>query len=147
MFDAPSSPDDYGIYRCPDGGLMLSNVLAMPDVTPEMFDWWFAWHGLDTMRYIIWDKDDHYYCQTRDVEHTLDSSLSMKERYWNTTHDVQEALLDGDDPIPVVIPAAGGPGLYTAQPFLSWLRSDPRRQPADRELPVLHHACPRHAGA
>ena len=28
----------------------------------------------------------------------------MKERYWNTTHDVKEALLDGDEPIPVIIP-------------------------------------------
>ena len=104
MFDSETSPDDYGIYQCPDGGRLLSNVLPMPDVTPEMFDWWFAWHGLDTMRYIIWDKDDHYYCQTRDIEHTLDRSLSMKERYWNTTHDVKEALLDEEDPIPVVIP-------------------------------------------
>lgn len=104
MFESESAPDDYGIYRCPDGGLMLSNVMPVPNITPEMFDWWYAWHGLDSMRYIIWDKDDHYYCQTRDVEHTLDSSLSMRERYWNTTHDVQEALLDGDDPIPVMIP-------------------------------------------
>ena len=104
LFEADDYADEYGIFHCPDGGLMLSNVTEMPDVTPEMFDWWFAWHGLDPMRYIIWDKDDHYYVQTRNPEKALDSSLSMKERYWNTVHDVQEALLDGDDPIPVVIP-------------------------------------------
>jgi len=60
-----------------------------------MFDWWFAWHGLDTMRYIIWDKDDHYYCQTQNVEQALDDSLSLRERFWNTSHEIKEALLDG----------------------------------------------------
>ena len=104
LFESDDLADEYGIFHCPDGGLMLSNVTDMPNVTPQMFDWWFAWHGLDTMRYIIWDKDDHYYAQTRNPEKALDSSLSMKERYWNTVHDVKEALLDGDDPIPVVIP-------------------------------------------
>lgn len=80
---------------------MLSNLTDMPGVTAEMFDWWFAWHGLDTMRYIIWDKDDHYYCQTQNVEQALDDSLSLRERFWNTEHEVKEGLLDGDDPIPV----------------------------------------------
>jgi hypothetical protein len=73
----------------------------MPGVTPEMFDWWFAWHGLDTFRYVIWDKDDHYYCQSQSVEKNLDSSLSMKERYWDTWHDIKEALADGQPAVPV----------------------------------------------
>lgn len=104
LFDSDSYEDEYGIFHCPDGGMLLSNVTAMPNVTPEMFDWWFAWHGLDTMRYIIWDKDDHYYCKTRNPDKALDSKLTLKERYWDTIHDVKEALLDGDDPIPVFIP-------------------------------------------
>lgn len=104
LFEADDYADEYGIFRCPDGGIMLSNITDMPGVTPQMFDWWFAWHGLDTMRYIIWDKDDHYYAQTRNPEKARDTTLSMKERYWNTVHDVQEALLDGEEPIPVVIP-------------------------------------------
>lgn len=101
MFDDGYLPTEFGLFTNADGGVLVSNLTKMPGVTPEMLDWWFAWHGLDTMRYIIWDKDDHYYCQTRNVEQALDDSLSMKERYWNTTHDISEALVDGMEPVPV----------------------------------------------
>ncbi len=98
MFDDGYLPCEFGWYRLHDGGLLVANLTPMPGVTPEMFDWWFAWHGLASLRYKIWDKDDHYYCQTRNVEQALNSSLSMKERYWNTTHDIKEAMLDGQEP-------------------------------------------------
>ena len=94
---------EYGLYALPDGGVMVANRMDLPGVTPEMFDWWFAWHGLDPMRYIIWDKDDHIYCQTQNISQALDESLSLRERYWNTTHIVREGLLDGDEPYPVEI--------------------------------------------
>lgn len=79
----------------------MANLTKMPGVTPEMFDWWFAWHGLDTMRYIIWNKDDHYYCQTQNVEQALDDSLSWRERLWYTQHEVKEAFQPGMEPVPV----------------------------------------------
>lgn len=101
LFEDGYLPNEFGLYKNPDGGSMVANLTDMPGVTPEMFDWWFAWHGLDTMRYIIWDKDDHYYCQTQHAQRALDASLSLKERYWHTEHDIEEALLDGQDPIPV----------------------------------------------
>ena len=101
LFDDGYLPGEFGMYALPDGGTMIANLTDMPGVTPEMFDWWFAWHGLDSFRYTIWDKDDHYYCQSLNVEQNLDTSLSMKERYWNTTHDVKESLLDGEEPRPV----------------------------------------------
>lgn len=101
LLDDGYLPDEFGLFGLPDGGTVFSNLTDMPGVTPEMFDWWFAWHGLDSMRYMIWDKDDHYYCQTQNVEQALDESLSMKERYWNTTHDIQEAIVDGGPAVPV----------------------------------------------
>ena len=60
MFDDGYLPCEFGLFKCPDGGSIMANLTDMPGVTPEMFDWWFAWHGLDTFRYVIWDKDDHY---------------------------------------------------------------------------------------
>ena len=84
-----------GYTRKPDGSGAVVTTVEMPGVTPEMIIWWFAWHGLDTFRYVIWDKDDHYYCQSQSVEKNLDSSLSMKERYWNTTHMVEEVIVPG----------------------------------------------------
>lgn len=61
LFDEGYLPGEFGVFHLPSGGLSVANLTKMPGVTPEMFDWWFAWHGLDPMRYVIWDKDDHYY--------------------------------------------------------------------------------------
>jgi len=101
LFDEGYLEDEFGLFGLPDGGCVFSNLTDMPGVTPEMFDWWFAWHGLDSMRYTIWDKDDHYYCQTQNVEQALDASLSMKERFWNTTHEIKEAIVDDGPALPV----------------------------------------------
>ena len=90
LFDPGYLPCEVGFGYLPDGGATLANLTDMPGVTPEMFDFWFAWHGLESMRYKIWNRDQHYYCQTLNPEIALDKSLSLKERYWNTTHDIQE---------------------------------------------------------
>lgn len=103
LFDEGYLSGEFGWYRLADDGIMIANFTPMPGVTPEMFDWWFAWHGLDSLRYKIWDKEDHYYCKTRNPEIALDSSLSMRERYWNTTHDVKEALLDDQEPVDICL--------------------------------------------
>lgn len=75
-----------------DGTGFLANLTYMPGVTTEMFDWWFAWHGLDNFRYTIWDPEDHYKAETMQREHTMDKDLTYKERYWNTTHHVLEDI-------------------------------------------------------
>ncbi|MCR5666645.1 MAG: phloretin hydrolase [Eubacterium sp.] len=103
LFDDGYLDAEFGVYTLEDGGITVANLTKMPGVTPEMFDWWFAWHGLSTMRYKIWDKDDHYYAQTRNTDIALNDQLSLKERYWNTTHDVKEALLDGESPTDIVL--------------------------------------------
>ncbi len=92
LFDEGYLPGEFGYAQLEDGTVTLANLVPMPGVTPEMFDWWFAWHGLEPLRYKIWNKDEHYSCKTRNPEKALDASLSMKERYWDTTHDVVEAM-------------------------------------------------------
>ena len=47
MFDEGYTDSEFGFYTLPDGGTMFANLTPFPGVTPEMFDWWFAWHGLD----------------------------------------------------------------------------------------------------
>ena len=93
--------NEFGLFCMKDGGRMFANLTDMPGVTPEMWDWWFAWHGLDDMRYIIWDKEDHYDAKSLNKEQNLNTELSMKERYWNTTHEVHEGLLEEMPPVPV----------------------------------------------
>ena len=99
LFDDGYLTGEIGYCRLPDGGGTLANLTQMPGVTPEMFDWWFAWHGVAPLRYKIWNREQHYYCQTRNLDKALDSSLSMKERYWDTVHDVEEDCNMGKEKI------------------------------------------------
>lgn len=98
LFDDGYLPGEFGVFRLPEGGYSIANLTQMPGVTPDMFDWWFAWHGLDPLRYTIWDRDDHYRALTRNPEIALDASRPMRERYWHTTHDVTESLMGEDEP-------------------------------------------------
>ncbi len=90
LLDPGYLPLEVGFCQLPNGCAMLANLTFMPGVTPEMFDFWFAWHGVEAMRYKIWDHDDHYFVQTQNMEKALDKSLSLRERYWDTTHHVEE---------------------------------------------------------
>ena len=90
LLDPGYLPIEVGFCNLPNGCAMLANLTPMPGVTPEMFDFWFAWHGVAPMRYKIWNHDDHYYCQTMNMDKALDKSLSLRERYWDTTHDIEE---------------------------------------------------------
>jgi hypothetical protein len=75
-----------------DGTGFVANLTKMPGVTVEMFDWWFAWHGLDNLRYTVWDPEDHYKAETMQRSRAKDTDLSYKERYWDTTHHVLEDI-------------------------------------------------------
>ena len=97
LFDSGYLPGEFGYCRMKDGSIAVANLTDMPGVTPEMFDWWFAWHGLDPMRYKIWDPDDHYFCRSRNIEQAKNENLTMKERYWNTVHDVIEDATGSED--------------------------------------------------
>lgn len=73
----------------------LCNLTKMPGVTPEMFEWWFAWHALDDLRYRIWDPEDHFYARQQNREKAMDTSLPMRERTWGTVHLVNEDIGGG----------------------------------------------------
>lgn len=86
-----------GYTRMPDGSGCVATNVRMPEVTPEMVDWWFAWHGLKDLRYKIWCPTDHYsaHVKEEDLKHRLDQSLSLKERNWGTTDVVTENVGGG----------------------------------------------------
>jgi hypothetical protein len=47
----------YGVLR--DGGLHVSVRTDMPGVAPQMWTWWFGWHGQDSRRYKLWHPRAH----------------------------------------------------------------------------------------
>lgn len=82
-----------------DGTAFVSNITKMPEVTKEMFEWWFAWHGLEPLRYKIWDRDDHFGIETTNRERLLDENIPMNERIWRITHTVIEDTGAGPQPL------------------------------------------------
>ncbi len=102
LLDPTPLPAEFGYCILPDGSAYMANRLFMPGVTPEMFDWWFTWHCLDSLRYKIWDPDDHLYAMTQNPEKARDASLSWRERLWGTRHDITEGF--GAAPKDVVVP-------------------------------------------
>ncbi len=101
LFNDGYLPGEFGWTRMADGTLTMANITDMPGITPDMFDWWIVWHGLEPMRYKIWDSEDHYYCLTQNPEKAMDSTLPMKERYWDTKHDVIEDIGSGKEKIEI----------------------------------------------
>ncbi len=88
-------PGEFGWWQLPDGTAMIANKTFFPNVTGEMFDWWFAWHPIDRLRYAIWDPMDHYDVDLKDRAKALNMSKSMRERHWGSTHYVWEDVGSG----------------------------------------------------
>lgn len=42
-----------------DGSAHVAVLTPMPGVTPQMWDWWFAWHGCSAQRYKLWHPLSH----------------------------------------------------------------------------------------
>lgn len=42
-----------------DGSARVACLTKMPGVTPAMWDWWFAWHGSEGLRYKLWHPLAH----------------------------------------------------------------------------------------
>ena len=101
LFEPGYMDAEVGFTILPDGTGYLANLTRMPGVTAEMFDWWFAWHSLDNLRYTLWNPDDHYQAENMNRVHAMDESLSYRERLWNCSHDIIEDT--GMGPAPIVI--------------------------------------------
>lgn len=42
-----------------DGSLHVAVHTPMPNVSPEMWDWWFGWHSCEDSRYKLWHPKAH----------------------------------------------------------------------------------------
>lgn len=71
---------EIGYCRLPDGVGYAAMRTKMPPGSPEMLEWWFAWHPVENIRYRIWHPVAH-------VANRVDPVVERAERsYWNVTH-------------------------------------------------------------
>jgi len=86
-----------GYCRMPDGSCYTAVLTRMPGVTGDMIDWWFAWHGLEGLRYRIWFPDAHFGASVSDRTRVMDESRPYPDRYLHVTHYVTEDIGIGPD--------------------------------------------------
>lgn len=65
---------EVGYCLMKDGTGFAATKVFMPDVTPEMIDWWFNWHPLEGLRYMIWCPVGHTDSSAKTPEAHKDSS-------------------------------------------------------------------------
>lgn len=66
MHDEGYWPVENGHARGPDGSIRVFCLTRMPGVTPEMWDWWFGWHGSEPQRYKLWHPKAHVHVGWQD---------------------------------------------------------------------------------
>ncbi|MFD8103098.1 DAPG hydrolase family protein [Nocardia fluminea] len=64
---ADLSPDgvaavETGYGQTASGAIWVAVHTEMRGVTAAMWDWWFAWHAVESARYKLWHPDAHLYC-------------------------------------------------------------------------------------
>jgi 2,4-diacetylphloroglucinol hydrolase len=97
----PSGFDDFG-YACVDGSMAFAQSRhEMPDVTTEMFKWWFLWHPLDKARYSLWFPHAHVDNYVEDPKRLADTSLSYEKRLYNNPNHINEYI--GPSALPIII--------------------------------------------
>jgi hypothetical protein len=93
-------PLESGYTRNIDGHIVVAVLTKMPNVTGEMWDWWFGWHGSETARYKLWHPDAHIFsAMAEDRGHNR--SLTDRQRYVNNCSYVDEYLGEKFSPLTV----------------------------------------------
>lgn len=95
--DAPENDlVGWGIMK--DGFGYVSSRIWMPGVTPQMLAWWFAWHPLEDLRYMLWYPGRHFSAGLSEADRNkiLDPSLDLPEKIADVTHIIQEDSREND---------------------------------------------------
>ncbi|MBX4262652.1 hydrolase [Clostridium estertheticum] len=81
-----------GYCVLPNGSAYVAVNNKFPGVTVEMINWWFAWHALEDMRYMLWFRKGHYGISISDEDRAiiLDPETKMLQKFQGRTHHVIE---------------------------------------------------------
>jgi len=89
----------YGILE--NGTLYSASHTTFPNCTPEMFEWWFWWHSVESERYALWYPYCHVSVEAKNKEIMEDPNASNKEKYIGNTHIITEYLNDAKNDIEI----------------------------------------------
>ncbi|KAJ5793085.1 uncharacterized protein N7503_009063 [Penicillium pulvis] len=84
-------PVENGYLKTPRGAWMVACRTDMGEVTGEAYDWWFAWHAVESARYKLWYPTAHQY-SWRHPEVVDVTNKSFTERYFNTFSFIDEYI-------------------------------------------------------
>ena len=103
ILDPGYLPDENGFRMLENGTALVSNLTKCEGVTGEMFQWWFAWHPIDPLRYAIWDPFDHYdtTISEEDRIRAMDPTVSVYDKTFNLDQTVIESLVMGTPEAPI----------------------------------------------
>ena len=59
MLEPGYGPVETGYTRATDRSIRVFCLTRMPRVSPQMWDWWFGWHGCEAQRYKLWHPKAH----------------------------------------------------------------------------------------
>jgi len=92
-----------GYCVLPNGTGYVAVNNKFPGVTLEMINWWFGWHSLEDLRYMLWFREGHYGIDISDEDRAkiLDPATPMLEKFQGLTHHVIEDTGNGAEDIQI----------------------------------------------
>ena len=92
-----------GYCILPNGAGYVAVNNKFSGITLDMINWWFAWHGLEDLRYMLWFKKGHYgiSVSNEDKVKILDPATSILEKFQGRTHYVIEDTGNGPEDIQI----------------------------------------------
>jgi hypothetical protein len=97
LLDPGYTEGENGYCVMPDGSGCVALCHRMKGATPEMIDWWFAWHGLEDLRYKLWYPEMHVSARLDREERAkvLDPKRTLPQKFQGLTHHVVEDIGGG----------------------------------------------------
>jgi len=80
----------YGVLH--DRSIAVSVRADMPGVTPEMWSWWFGWHGSDSRRYKLWHPRAHVSAEWKDGDVPIRAGRRGAQRYVGRSSLISEYI-------------------------------------------------------
>ncbi|MEM6347048.1 MAG: FAD-binding protein [Bacteroidota bacterium] len=68
--DAGDLALENGFSIAEDGSIAIAVKTILPHNSPEMWDWWFGWHGSEDQRYKLWHPQAHLSAKWEDGQDT-----------------------------------------------------------------------------